>query len=174
MKRRQGKWVAAAPVEENAQRELPQFAKAYFSLGRKAARKGVSAERLHEFRLATKHFRYLLELFGPIYGPRLDNYIAQLRKVQTLLGDLNDFIVTREMVLGGPEAGTDDAKAAIAFLTKREEKKRAEFRDYWKSEFDADGREALWKQYLERQAGRKAPGRQRRPSTDARAARVSS
>jgi len=162
VKRRQGKWVADAPAAENAQRELPLFAKAYFELGRKAARKQVSAEKLHEFRLATKHFRYLLELFRPIYGPRLDSYVDQLRKVQTLLGDLNDFAVTREMVELGPEAGTAEAVRAIEFLSKKEDKKRAEFRDYWKNEMDAEGRESLWKNYLGKQAAKKGPARQKK------------
>ncbi len=161
MKRRQGKWVADTTAAENAQRELPLFAKDYFALGRKAARKQVSTERLHQFRLATKHFRYLLELFRPMYGPRLDSYIGELRKVQTLLGDLQDFAVTRDMVETGPEMGTTDARRAIEFLTKKEEKKRGEFREYWKAEMDAEGRETAWKNYLGKHAVRKAPGRQK-------------
>lgn len=172
MKRRQGKWVAETTAGENAQRELPLFAKDYFALGRKAARKHVSTERLHQFRLATKHFRYLLELFRPAYGPRLDSYIDQLRKVQTLLGDLQDFSVTRDMVETGPEMGSADARRAIEFLTKKEEKKRGEFREYWKSEMDADGREAAWKNYLGKHAVKKAPGRLRK--VEGQAAKVGS
>lgn len=139
MKQRSGAWVPETGAAENARRELPLFAAEYFSSGRKVARKGVSAQRLHEFRLATKHFRYLLELFRPLYGPRFEHFFQQLRTVQTLLGELNDYAVTRRMMRGEPEAAR-----LMDHLDELEAKRRAEFRSFWREQFDADGEEENW------------------------------
>lgn len=134
----------------SAQRELPLFAAEYFASGRKAARKRVTPEGLHEFRLSTKHFRYLLELFSPLYGEGIDMLLDQLRAVQTLLGDLNDYAVTESMVR--PKNSRDSAETALLldFLAAQNKKKRTEFRKYWKESFDSEGAEARWIAYLTR------------------------
>src|SRR6266566_5394374 len=48
-------------VEETAMRKLPRMAKEFFDRGRKSAGASGSAEKLHEFRITTKKFRYTLE-----------------------------------------------------------------------------------------------------------------
>lgn len=161
MKHRKGNWDPAASNVENARRELPEFAAEYFSDGRRAVKKGTSADRLHEFRLATKHFRYLLELFRPVYGPRLDQYLEQLRRIQTLLGELNDYESTREMMSKGPDAAHPDTRKLLRYIDRQQSRRLAAFRDYWKTVFDAGGEEQNWRGYLGRQAGRKAPGSSR-------------
>ena len=86
MKRRAGNWQLEAAVVENMRRELPRFAAEYFQAGRQAASKGARAKLLHEFRLLTKHFRYLIEMFRGYYGKKLAGYLKKLRRIQTLLG----------------------------------------------------------------------------------------
>lgn len=150
MKHRKGSWDPTAPALASAQRELPLFAAEYFASGRKAAKKRVTPEDLHEFRLSTKHFRYLLELFSPVYGEGMNMLLEQLRAVQTLLGDLNDYAVTESMVR--PKNSRDSAETALLldFLAQQNKKKRSEFRKYWKESFDSDGAEARWIAYLAR------------------------
>ena len=47
-------------------------------------------EELHAMRIAGKHLRYTMEVFGPIYGNALDPHIRAMKDVQDLLGDIHD------------------------------------------------------------------------------------
>ncbi len=47
-------------------------------------------EELHAMRIAGKHLRYTMEVFGPIYGTALDPHIRAMKDVQDLLGDIHD------------------------------------------------------------------------------------
>ena len=47
-------------------------------------------EELHAMRIAGKHLRYTMEVFGPIYGTTLGPHIQSLKDVQDLLGDIHD------------------------------------------------------------------------------------
>jgi len=169
MKHRKGKWKAKEPVDTNARRELPLFVGEYFAEGRKAVKRGSSAETLHGFRLSTKHLRYLLELFRPLYGPRMDTQLEQLKHVQTLLGDLNDYAVTREMLADGPDGGHPDTRQLLRHLGKQERARKAEFRKYWAEEFDGEKQEAQWMQYLSRVAGKKGASRAEPATTSTKA-----
>ncbi|MEE8451084.1 MAG: CHAD domain-containing protein [Thermoguttaceae bacterium] len=44
----------------------------------------------HAMRIATKQFRYTLEISKPVYGASLDDSIAAVRKLQTFLGTVHD------------------------------------------------------------------------------------
>jgi CHAD domain-containing protein len=44
----------------------------------------------HEMRIVAKHFRYTLEICKPAYAGRLDDYLATVKRIQTLLGDIHD------------------------------------------------------------------------------------
>jgi len=44
----------------------------------------------HAMRIAAKRLRYTLEIFAPLYDGQLDVYIQELRRCQTLLGDIHD------------------------------------------------------------------------------------
>ena len=44
----------------------------------------------HEMRIAVKQFRYTLEICKPAFSGKLDNYLATVKRVQTLLGDIHD------------------------------------------------------------------------------------
>lgn len=55
-------------------------------------------QELHQMRIAAKHLRYSLELFRPLFGERLDNYINAIKVIQQQLGDLHDADVWRELL----------------------------------------------------------------------------
>src|SRR5262249_5894171 len=76
---------------ETAGAALPRMAVKYFKAGREAANGNPSPKELHRFRIATKRFRYSLELFRPIYGPSLERQLDALRKIQNVLGKLSDY-----------------------------------------------------------------------------------
>src|SRR5690606_27123407 len=67
-----------------------------------------SAEHLHELRVAGKHLRYALELLEGALPSRLRaSLLAQLEKLQEVLGDLND-MATAEVLVGDLAASTDE------------------------------------------------------------------
>lgn len=144
MKHERPAWMPEAEVAENLIRFLPRLARNYYRYGRKAARKKAAADTLHQFRLRTKHFRYLLELFAPFYGKRLARPLESLRRLQTLLGELNDYTVTRQMV----PPDMPDADRLHAHLDALEKERRAEFRSFWRETFDADGAQEKWEAML--------------------------
>ena len=81
------------------------MARQYLDEGRDALAPGTAWKQMHKFRLHTKRFRYTLEILQDLYGPGLRKRIDSLKKVQTYLGDINDCIVTSEMLkdMGGME-----------------------------------------------------------------------
>jgi CHAD domain-containing protein len=118
----------------------------YFAKVRTLLARDLDAGMLHGIRLASKRVRYTLELFVPCYGPGLETRIDSLRKVQQLLGDMNDAAVA------GKTLDVPDVSPLHTFLKGRVEAKTKEFRDYWTKNFDAAGREEWWTAYLARHA----------------------
>jgi len=56
------------------------------------------ADELHQMRIAAKRLRYTMEVFAPVYDGELDAAIKQVKKVQSLLGDLHDCDVWLEFL----------------------------------------------------------------------------
>ena len=137
-------WDERAGAAANARRELARLAGQYFARMRRELEKQPAPKDLHRMRLATKRFRYTLELFRPCYGPALDRRLAALRTVQQVLGEVNDSVATARLL-------PKPAKAR-AWLERRTAEKAGEFRKHWTETFDAPGQEALWIRYLERNA----------------------
>ena len=133
-KKRPPVWEANKSAPKNAARKLPGLAVLYFKAGRRLAERRASLEALHQFRLETKRFRYTLELFRPCYGPALDKRLTSLRKIQDLLGEINDCVTTQN-ILGRKQ------NILAEFLQRRIARKRRELTRYWQSSFDAAGRE---------------------------------
>ncbi|HOQ04878.1 MAG TPA: CHAD domain-containing protein [Anaerohalosphaeraceae bacterium] len=52
----------------------------------------------HQLRIAVKRLRYTLEIFQPAFKEDFDKLIQPLKKMQTLLGDLNDCAVWLEQI----------------------------------------------------------------------------
>lgn len=142
-------WDPAVSAGENARRALPRLAREFFTLGRAAAGPGAPPAQLHAFRLASKRFRYSLELFLPLYGPHLAECVEQVRRIQSLLGDRQDCVVLSERLRrkGASTAALDDTLQKLSAEGGALEEK---FRRYWQGIFDAPGVEAAWGRYLSR------------------------
>ena len=138
------KWKPSGTAAESAQAAFPKQVQKYFKAGRKAANGKRSAKQLHRFRIATKKFRYSLELFRPVYGPSLERHIGALRELQSILGKLNDDHTLKPFFKGD--------KALKAKLDESMEKHLTRFHELWKK-FDTNGQEKRWKAYFERARG---------------------
>lgn len=141
-------WDGAATAEHNARGHLPEMLAEYFAAGRELAARDPSAGELHAFRLATKRVRYTLEMFRPVYGRGVEPYIESLRKVQTLLGDVNDCAATRARLDAVLDAGSEERSRVDRFLDERQAALTNDFLKFWREEFDAGGNEARWRAYL--------------------------
>jgi CHAD domain-containing protein len=146
------KWKSSSSAAENAWAVLPKMADDYFDAGRKAADGKRSSKELHRFRVATKRFRYALELFRPVYGPSLDRHLQALRGLQDSLGKVSD-CQTIQLMLARDEA-------LQARLQRTMKRKLKEFRRDWRA-FDSGGEHKRWKTYLSR-GRRRAPASERR------------
>lgn len=136
-------WDNKLDLEANLRGHIPKLAQKYFDAGRRVVRAQSHWKDLHKFRLATKRFRYTLELFEPFYGRPLRAHLAQLKKVQDYLGEANDYMTTREMLkdLDGMEELRhnlqEDAGARIADLRK-----------FWRENFDEKTVTRKWLDYF--------------------------
>lgn len=131
-------WSKGQTAEQNARSVLPHLVQDFFAAGRKAAKeKRLGA--LHKFRLEVKHFRYTVEAFQPIYGPELDARLAALRKIQQLLGSLNDCVTTEELL-----KDYDGAASVIKLTQSRAKTKARKFRKYWNEQFGTEAAEQEW------------------------------
>jgi len=119
-----------AAIEDTARRMLPRRAQAFLRLGNNAAQAKSSPEELHQFRIASKKFRYSLELFAPLYGSRLKRWIEGIKHAQNLLSDINDCVTAAEIV-----SAHKGSRAILAWLKKRERRKMEEFRRWWPEAF---------------------------------------
>jgi CHAD domain-containing protein len=137
-------WEASAHPAENARTVLPNLARDYFQHGKKAARPETSEGELHEFRLATKRFRYTLEMFTPVYGPGLEARIKQIRQVQQVLGDVQDCQAVRTM------DPIQSRAPLVTWLERRLGQKKAEFQKLWREQFSSEQIQTGWLRYLDR------------------------
>src|SRR5258708_39820685 len=134
------KWKAEVRAAENAHAALPRLAEGYFEAGRKAASGRKSPKELHRFRVRTKHFRYTLEMFRPLYGRRLDPQIRRLQEIQRILGKMSDRHTISGLIEGNPDLARKLERAAQA--------RAKEFRKYWQATFDAPHQLRAWKAKL--------------------------
>ena len=140
------KWKRRRSAAQNARELLPKLAEEYFQAGRKAARERPSAKDLHRFRIATKRFRYSLEIFRSVYGASLEARIGTLRELQDLLGQLSDYHSMERLFAGDKELELKLERAAA--------KKFQQFRAAWAA-FDSEGQLRRWKAYLAHVSSRK-------------------
>ncbi|MDX8480673.1 CYTH and CHAD domain-containing protein [Mesorhizobium sp. VK24D] len=74
----------------------------------------LDTEQRHKLRKQLKKLRYAAEFFSSLYPTkRVDPFLKRLKKLQTVLGDLNDAATVKAM-LAGPDAGAGDAAAQRA------------------------------------------------------------
>lgn len=149
------RWDESTGATPNAQDHLPPLISAYFAQGRELLAKNPAPGELHALRLVTKRLRYTLELFRPCYGPGFRERLDSLRRVQQLLGEVND-CATASAVLA--RAKSSPSRARIdSFLRECALTQADAFRREWQEVFDAPGRESWWTGYLARHA--RPPGR---------------
>lgn len=138
------RWKDSETALENGSRVLPKMVRKYFKAGRQAMSDDRTWDELHEFRLESKRFRYTLELFRPLYGAPLEERIGQLKKLQQLLGEINDCVATAALLKPHSQyAGMRDR------LEKKAEKKTQALFRHWQKKFDAEGEEAAWMAVLQ-------------------------
>src|ERR1700689_4817727 len=126
-------------AEENARVVLPKMARKYFEAGRKAIEGKRPPDELHGFRLETKRFRYTLELFRPLYGPKLDRYLKALRELQSVLGKVSDYQAIQRVLPKDPELNKQLERALKG--------KVKDLRQSWQA-FDSSGELKRWRSYL--------------------------
>jgi CHAD domain-containing protein len=152
-------WHEDTGPAENARLRLPKLARDYFIEVRKVLAEDPAPPELHRLRLASKHFRYALELFKPCYAAGLEERIQELKKVQDLLGDCNDAVASQPLLEKALRSRRADKTRVRKFLQGRAAEKAEAFRKHWTEEFDAEGREEWWTGYLKRNARPPAKGR---------------
>jgi len=152
-------WREGETPAQNARRVLPKLAARYFAAVRALLATNPKPAELHALRLASKQFRYTLELFRPCYAAGLEERIAALRRVQDLLGECNDAVTALAVVEGALGRAPAQRRQMRDWLCARAAEKAGAFREHWAGEFDAPGQEARWTQYLARQARTPARGR---------------
>ncbi len=119
----------AKPIGEIGQSILPRVASKVFDQGHRVV-DAKSARHLHDVRIATKKFRYTLELFAPLSDQSLDGLQANLKLIQARLGDINDCEAMREML-----SGRHGFELFEAWLKKRQQRKTRAFRKDWEKCF---------------------------------------
>jgi len=152
-----GEDFGKAPTAQTARQMLPGMAQDFFEGGDQAASVKADPRELHRFRLVSKKFRYTLELFTPLGGTALTPKLEAMRRVQTLLGDINDLETVRDM-LGEYEG----AEPVITWLKKRQRKRLAEFRGYWETTFEEAQERQNWIDFLKHLAA--GPRTSRKPA----------
>ena len=136
-------WKGKRGVGDNLRLVLPVLVRDWFAAGRTAMTPGQPWEAMHRFRLLTKRFRYTLEIFQRAWGRGISQRIDALRKIQTLLGEINDAVVTSGMLEGQPR--TEQLRSRLAAGTAR---KVVALHRLWATEFEPAEAEATWLRYL--------------------------
>jgi CHAD domain-containing protein len=147
---RQIEWDEKAGAAANARRHLPRLMADYFVVVRGILEKDPAADKLHQVRLASKRVRYTLELFRPCYGPGLEARLAELRRIQQSLGEVNDAVAARRLLSKAAPARSPQSRRIQIFLEKRAAGNARKFRREWLKVFDAPGQFAWWTGYLAR------------------------
>lgn len=133
---------------DNARRNLPLLAADFIKKGKKAASGKLPPEELHRFRLAAKRFRYTLEMFRSCYGPGLEKRLDVLRKLQDFLGDINDCISIRRLLKQERPGGVLHLDTLLDSLDSLAARRCSDFHEFWRTNFQAPGRDRWWTGYL--------------------------
>lgn len=117
----------------------------YWAAGDAAAQAEASWEDLHQFRLATKHLRYTMELFAPVFGRAVAARLDVLKRVQTHLGNVNDCDTARGLAAIQSDPALDD------WLAAKQQSEREKFLETWAEERARSRAGAAWVRYFNRQ-----------------------
>ena len=117
-------------VKTMARSILPQHCQRFFEAG-EAAASHSSGEKLHNFRIQAKKVRYTLELFVPLYGSVAEARIREVKSIQTVLGEMNDYRTVLSMA-----ADAACRRKLLAFLKNAEHRKILQFQAIWADRFN--------------------------------------
>jgi CHAD domain-containing protein len=101
------------------------------------ARDPAQVTALHDLRIAAKRLRYVLELFGPCFGPYAPTAAKKAKKLQAIVGEIHDCDVTLprvEQLLAGVPAHdpTYRGLASLAVVLRARRAQRFEqFLEFW-------------------------------------------
>ncbi len=121
--------LAKITIQQGARKITPQLARKFLERGKKAAT-NASLSDLHACRIAARRFRYALELLGQASNSALNAWLPDIKRVQTMLGEITDFQAARELVSAYPAADQFDG-----WLKKRQRKATNAFRQFWEESF---------------------------------------
>src|SRR5437764_14163278 len=144
------KWNEATGPAESARKQLPKIAAAYVQEVRKVLAEAPAPAEFHRLRLASKRFRYSLELFRSCYAAGLEERIEQLKSIQDLLGECNDAVASLKRVEKALRSEPAERDRVRKYLEDLAAQKAAEFRKQWTESFDAPGKLKWWTGYLAR------------------------
>jgi CHAD domain-containing protein len=113
-------------IRPAAQYRVREMATKFLALGKQAASPETSAQEVHRFRIASKKFRYTLELVEPFYGAGLIPWLDRVKAIQSILGDANDCETVRGMA-----SHWNAGEGLIAKLEQRQKRKLKKFRKEW-------------------------------------------
>ena len=156
-KRRPIDWNERLDPGANARRRLPRLVADYFMAVRECLKGDPGPPALHQARLAAKRLRYTLELFRPCYGPGLEARLKGLRRLQQVLGELNDAAATGRLLGKALTGERPHHQLVLKFLDARAQAEAQAFRKEWTEVFDAPGQLEWWTGYLARHG--RTPGR---------------
>lgn len=103
---------------------------------------------IHEFRIAAKQFRYLIEVFSSVYDEAVERKLKALKKLQDDLGRLNDIVTARSLIQ--PQ---NPIREIMEWLQKEEEKAHSALVTHWKEQMDLPEKEDEWKLFFSRPVG---------------------
>ncbi|MDD2451914.1 MAG: CHAD domain-containing protein, partial [Sulfurovum sp.] len=103
----------------------------------KEMKKGFHKKAYHKLRIEFKKLRYLLELLAPIIPQeKLDNALSHLKKIQTVLGEINDLQVQKKELKSFCKSSKDKKQKPLSVLQKKMKKKETKKLGSFKKAFD--------------------------------------
>jgi CHAD domain-containing protein len=129
---------------------LPRLARKFFRAGDAVVADELCGAELHDFRIQAKRFRYVLEYFRPCYGAAMDNYLEEVRNIQSALGSLNDCCSSRGLLQQLLGAGDPPAryKKLLTALERRESDLTEAFRAHWRDRVESSSYRQRFLRYL--------------------------
>ncbi len=104
-------------------------------------------EVIHEFRIAAKQFRYLIEVFQAVYGDGIEKKLKSLKKLQDHLGRLNDIVTARSLV-----TSLNASAELIQWLDHEELKARTALVQNWRKSMNTKSQKSEWLRVFTRPA----------------------
>lgn len=144
--RRRSRIKKERPVEQTArQRVRKRLAKLLHY--RPYVRRPRCVEELHQMRIEAKHLRYSLEGFKVYYGEELQPFIADVVKIQRILGEMHDFDVWLSILPDYKKRHQDDVdyQSALSRLEARCVRQRRRAYERFVKIWGAHYRKRVWR-----------------------------